>query len=337
MGVWGNVKKAAKKVKKNPKTYAALAFAGGVGGQGAWGLDALTGGKVDDAVRSGVDKLKGLSAGGETNVDSASTLTPEQEAVLSQNASYLNGTQNADGTYNHDGALNTLYSQLGSQAAAPGKSNYEEVAWNPSAYNDKSSYDSVSNWEGEFDNGVVNPAMRQMQGLIDNTKHSSNLHSSANRYAQDQVRNNTLDNLSTKRYDNVMQQQQMKMQGQEQLLGRQQNQQQYNEGLRFNNMQTQQAGKYQGLQDAQARQQAALTGLSNLNATTLGVNGVENIVSQQPGALDYLNAATNVATAGASIYGAGGKGGAPKPNYNVANNKGGASKYNNYNLGTLRA
>jgi len=106
-------------------------------------------------------------------------------------------------------------------------------------------YSRMANWEGEFNQGVVNPALNQMNQLIGDTKHSSNLHSSANRFAQDRVRQNTMDNLS---------------------------------GMRYNQMMTERGMEMQGQEAARQRQLAALTGLSNLSGQALGVNGVENIV-----------------------------------------------------------
>ena len=149
-------------------------------------------------------------------VNPTSTLTPEQQAQLAA----LTG-KNISG---YDG----LFNQLGGLAYSP-----------------QNDYSRMANWEGEFNQGVVNPALNQMNQLIDNTKHSSNLHSSANRFAQDKVRQNTMDNLAGMRYNQMMSERGMEMQGQE---------------------------------AARQRQLAALTGLSNLSGQALGVNGVENIV-----------------------------------------------------------
>jgi len=169
---------------------------------------------------------------GEASVDQASTLTAEQLALLgmSANASQAN--------------LATLYGEYGKLATSPIKSTYEDVA----------------DWENKFQNGVVNPAMNQLNSLIDNTKHSSNLHSSANRYAQDQLRQGTMDSLSGMRYQNTMAQQQMKQ---------------------------------AGLDDAYTRQLAALGGLSNLNANALGVQGVENIVTPKRDWMDLAGLGVN--------------------------------------------
>jgi len=108
-------------------------------------------------------------------------------------------------------------------------------------------YSRMANWEGEFNQGVVNPALNQMNQLIGDTKHSSNLHSSANRFAQDRVRQNTMDNLS---------------------------------GMRYNQMMTERGMEMQGQEAARQRQLAALTGLSNLSGQALGVNPYENVVQQ---------------------------------------------------------
>jgi len=112
------------------------------------------------------------------------------------------------------------------------------------AYNPQNDYQKMNNWEGEFNAGVVNPALTQMNQLIVDTRHSSNLHSSANRYAQDQIRQKTSDMLAGARYDQLMKERNMRMQGQE---------------------------------AARARQQAALSGLGSLSSTALGVQGIENI------------------------------------------------------------
>jgi hypothetical protein len=113
--------------------------------------------------------------------------------------------------------------------------------------NPQNDYSRMANWEGEFNQGVVNPALNQMNQLIDNTKHSSNLHSSANRFAQDKVRQNTMDNLSGMRYNQLMTERGMEMQGQE---------------------------------AARQRQLAAMSGLSGLSGQALGTNSKENVVLQ---------------------------------------------------------
>lgn len=181
--------------------------------------------------------MSALTNGNQANVNPASTLTPEQLALLglSADASRAN--------------LATLYGEYGKLASSPIKSTYEDVA----------------DWENKFQTGVVNPAMNVMNKSIADTKHSSNLHSSANRLAQDGIRQKTIDNLSGLRYQNTMAQQQMKQ---------------------------------AGLDDAYTRQLSALTGLSNLNANALGVQGVENIVTPKRDWMDLVGL-------GASVYAAG--------------------------------
>ena len=104
---------------------------------------------------------------------------------------------------------------------------------------------------------MVNPALNQMNSMIGDTKHSSMLHSSANRLAQDKIRQNTNDKLAGLRYEQLMKERGMQM---------------------------------QGLENMNQNQLSALSALSNLSGQALGVNGVENIVTQNKGLLDYLAA-----------------------------------------------
>ena len=122
-----------------------------------------------------------------------STLTPEQRALLGQ----LSGLQQQ---YNGNtyGILN-------------------EIAGNPtSAYE----YDT-DNGAAAFQSGIINPAMRQLNQQLRNVQHSSSLHSSANRFAQDQLKQGTMDNLNNLSYQNMLQQQQAKQSAQENAYGRQ--------------------------------------------------------------------------------------------------------------------
>ncbi len=188
---------------------------------------------IDPTGKLGQNPFWGKGGGkGGNNVDPASTLTAEQQAYLAQ-LSGLNGQM-----------LPQTMSTLGGLA-----------------YNPQSNYSKMNNWEGEFQAGVVNPAMDQMNQAIDNTKHSSNLHSSANRYAQDQLRSGTMNQLAGLRYDQGMKERSMQL---------------------------------QGLDNAQANQMSALGALSNLSGQALGVQGVENIVSKNPSWLDYLSTGANV-------------------------------------------
>lgn len=193
---------------------------------------ALTGGGLGGLVMGPLGKVGGALAGSgalsklgipgfpsltkDDEVNPASILTPEQQqqlAALTQ--------QNISG-------YGDLFGQL------------QGMAQNP-----QNDYKRMANWEGEFNQGVVNPALNQMNQLIADTKHSSNLHSSANRFAQDKIRQDTSDKLA---------------------------------GLRYNQLMTERGMEMTGQEAARQRQLAALTGLSNLSGQALGVNGVENII-----------------------------------------------------------
>lgn len=164
--------------------------------------------------------------GGKYEVKPASTLTAEQQAQLA--------ALTAQNIANYP----QMYSTLSSLAYTP-----------------QSTYSKLNNWESEFNTGVVNPAMNSMNTMIADTKHSSNLHSSANRLAQDKIRQNTNDKLARLRYDQLMKERSMQM---------------------------------QSLENMKQNQLSALGALSNLSGQALGVNGVENIVTQNKGPLDYL-------------------------------------------------
>lgn len=166
--------------------------------------------------------------GSKSSVNPASTLTADQQAQLAALSS-----QNIAN-------YPQMYSTLGALA-----------------YNPQSNYSKLNNWEGEFNTGVVNPALNQMNSMIGDTKHSSMLHSSANRLAQDKIRQNTNDKLAGLRYDQLMKERSMQM---------------------------------QSLDNMKQNQLSALGALSNLSSQALGVNGVENIVTQNKGLLDYLAA-----------------------------------------------
>lgn len=122
-----------------------------------------------------------------------SSQTAGQEANLSQLAG-LNQQYNP-----------MVYSTLGSLSSNP-MSSYQ--------YNE-------DNGARAFQQGIVNPAMDQMNQMIANTQHSSNLHSSANRAAQDKVRQDTSNYINNQAYQNMLKQQQMRQQAQEQAYGRQ--------------------------------------------------------------------------------------------------------------------
>ena len=176
----------------------------------------------------GLSEVFGIEATGSQTTTPTSTLTPEQKAQLAALTGY--------NINNYKPMFSTLSSL---------------------AYNPQSTYSKLNNWEGEFNTGVVNPALNQMNSMIGDTKHSSMLHSSANRLAQDKIRQNTNDKLAGLRYDQLMKERGMQM---------------------------------QGLENMNQNQLSALGALSNLSSQALGVNGVENIVTQNKGLLDYLAA-----------------------------------------------
>ena len=205
------------------------------GANNLWEFDQnLYGAILNPSGLGGIGGLSGLTGSNSPKVDTASTLTAEQQrqlaALTNQNISNYQ----------------PMFSTLGSLA-----------------YNPQTTYSKLNNWENEFQSGVVNPALSQMNTAIDNTKHSSNLHSSANRLAQDKIRQNTLNDLAAKRYNQMMTERSMEMQAAENAL---------------------------------QNQLSALGALGNLSGQALGVNGVENIATKNPTILDY-------ATAGGSLLG----------------------------------
>jgi|GEM_PF-3578080 len=152
--------------------------------------------------------------------------------------------------------------------------------YNPQTYsvlsglstNPQSSYEyDTDNGAAAFQTGIVNPALQQLNQQLGNTQHSSMLHSSANRYAQDQLKQNTMNNINNLSYQNQLQQQQLKQQGQESAYNRQ------------------------------------LTSLSQLlggNQTVLGTQA--NAIQKTGGLLDILSAAGSVGQGIGSIMGGSG-------------------------------
>jgi exonuclease VII large subunit len=63
--------------------------------------------------------------------------------------------------------------------------------------------------------------LQQLNQQLANTQHSSMLHTSANRYAQDQLKQNTMNNINNLSYQNQLQQQQLKQQAQDSAYNRQ--------------------------------------------------------------------------------------------------------------------
>jgi hypothetical protein len=122
-----------------------------------------------------------------------STLSPAQKALLTQ----VGGLQQQ---YNGNtyGTLN-------------------DIASNPtSAYE----YD-VDNGAEAFRLGVNNPALQQLNQQIGNNQHSSMLHSSANMFGQNRMKQDTMNNINNLQYQNMIEQQKLKQQGQTDAYGRQ--------------------------------------------------------------------------------------------------------------------
>lgn len=157
-----------------------------------------------------------------------STITRGQEKLLNQ-LGRLNRHYNPQ-----------TYATLADLSGAPGNS-YQ--------------YDA-DNGAQAFNQGIVNPALQQLNQQIADVQHSSSLHSSANRAAQDQLRQNTMNSLNTARYQDMMQQQQLRQQAQEQ---------------------------------AYARQLQSLGQLMGGNASVLGTQAAA--LSKTPGLLDYASGA----------------------------------------------
>jgi hypothetical protein len=137
-----------------------------------------------------MNSIKSTLFGGTQKVN---TLTPEQKALLSQ----MGGLQQQYNT--------NTYSTLNGIASNP-ESSYE--------------YDT-DNGAAAFQSGIVNPALQQLNQQLANTQHSSMLHTSANRYAQDQLKQNTMNNINNLSYQNQLQQQQLKQQAQDSAYNRQ--------------------------------------------------------------------------------------------------------------------
>jgi len=169
-----------------------------------------------------------------------STLTAAQKALLNQ----VGGLQQQ---YNPE-----TYSVLSGLAGNP-ESPYEY---------------SADNGAAAFNSGITNPALQQLNQQIGNTKHSSMLHSSANRYAQDQLKQNTMNSLNNLKYQDQLQQQQLKQQGQD---------------------------------SAYTRQLQALSQLMGGNQAVLGTQGTA--LQKTGGLLDILSAAGSAARGIGSLMG----------------------------------
>ena len=161
----------------------------------------------------------------------------------------------------------------------------------------------MANWEQEFQNGVQNPALRQMNQNIAASRNRNNLHSGAAIADETNIRQNTADNISGQRYNNVMAQQQMKMQGQESALGRELSHLTNQANLQFqgnsslNDLQMkQQAMQQQAQEDAYTRRLNALQGLSGLSNQVLGTQAVQNYQTPTGGLLDIVSAGGSLAS-----------------------------------------
>lgn len=127
-----------------------------------------------------------LFGGGSKQV---STLTPEQLALLNQQAGLQQG-------------LNpTLYSNINNEITNP-----------TSSY----SYDNGQAARDAFQTGIVDPARAELNRQIGDTMHSSNIHSSANRAAIDNLKTNTMNNLNNLNYQDILNQQKLEQEAEEQ-------------------------------------------------------------------------------------------------------------------------
>ena len=257
---------------------------------------------------------------GSVNNNQASTLTNAQKEYLKQlsgqagdNLSGLYGGYNdiaGSGSTFQQQTYNNPYQATGYNA----QNTFQSTGYNPT-----SAYESVANWEQEFQNGVVNPAQRQMNQNISASRNRNNLHSRAAVADESNIRQNTADNISGQRYNNVMAQQQMKMQGQESALGREfshltnqaglqqqgaesaeqrglqhltnQANLQFQGNSSLNDLQMkQQAMQQQAQEDAYTRRLNALQGLSGLSNQVLGTQGIQNYQTPTGGLLDIISA-----------------------------------------------
>ena len=235
---------------------------------------------------------------GSVNNNQVSTLTKEQKEYLKQ----LSGMagQNLSGLYGG-------YNDIAGSGSTFQQQNYTNP-YQATAYNPTSAYESVANWEQEFQNGVQNPALRQMNQNIAASRNRSNLHSRAAVADESNIRQNTADNISGQRYNDVMAQQQMKMQGQESALGRglqhltNQANLQYQGNASMNDLQLkQQAMQQQAQEDAYTRRLQALGGLSGLSGQVLGTQGIQNYQTRTGGLLDILSAGGQAAGGTAAL------------------------------------
>lgn len=168
------------------------------------------------AIMTGGSILGGMLNKPETS--SMSTLTPEQRRYFNQ---YMSGVgQHQQGTWDQ-------LSQLGA--------------------NPRSAYSAIPNWEQEFQRGVVDPSRQMMQDQLAGVQHTSERHSSARKFQEQNVMRDYANRLAQ---------------------------------MRYGQLNTERGLQMQGMENAYGRQQQALGTMQSAFTAPLGVRGRENIVSQ---------------------------------------------------------
>jgi hypothetical protein len=171
--------------------------------------------------------------------------------------SLFGGTEQASTQTREQRALLKQQAALQQQSNAQAYSTLNGIASNP----DNAYEYNADNGAAAFKAGVINPALQQLNQQIGNNQHSSMLHSSANMYGQNQLKQNTMNNLNNLQYQDNLQQQQMKQQGKT---------------------------------DAYSRQLQSLGQLMGGNASVLGTQAVS--LQKKPGIIDGITAATGAAS-----------------------------------------
>jgi len=110
------------------------------------------------------------------------------------------------------------------------------------ALDPRSAYSDLGDWESEFRAGIVDPMTRRMKQDISGLQHSNERHSSWNKKQEQNVRQQYSDQIASLRYNQMMQERQMKMGALENAFQRQQSalsqmQGLYSTGLNRNAMQ----------------------------------------------------------------------------------------------------
>jgi len=95
----------------------------------------------------------------------------------------------------------------------------------------QSSYAGMRNWEQEFNQGVVNPAMNQLQTQLGNLAHSNERHSSANQALRANTVADMTDKIASMRYNMLNRERDLKVNAQEQAYQRQNQQLQAMAGM----------------------------------------------------------------------------------------------------------